>query len=276
MTRPLKVKRSKAQKEQLNSVRHGQLHAVPVSKPVSEPVSELQVTQVALSSTEEQLVKTLDQLHIAEEKTTDLYGTLRVERRKLQRTVASKKKLEKHIKLLQSVELPNAKGDAARAIQLLEQTRSENGHLQLKLSQLMDRCANAATQNEAKHSEFRSKLAASQKEKSKLQKCYNRFPEIKSKAVKRARDDANKENRTHSLLHKGTYSAESRHLARLLTKAGCSREYVGSVIQAVCQSAGITVKGKMSRRTVSRAILEGGIAAKIQLGYEVTQAKGIT
>jgi len=124
MTRPLKVKRSKAQKEQLNSVRHGQLHAVPVSKPVSEPVSELQVTQVALSSTEEQLVKTLDQLHIAEEKTTDLYGTLRVERRKLQRTVASKKKLEKHIKLLQSVELPNAKGDAARAIQLLEQTRS--------------------------------------------------------------------------------------------------------------------------------------------------------
>ena len=118
--------------------------------------------------------------------------------------------------------------------------------MQHKLSQLMDRCANAATQNEAKHSEFRSKLAASQKEKSKLQKCYNRFPEIKSKAVKRARDDANKENRTHSLLHKGTYSAESRHLACLLTKAGCSCEYVGSVIQAVCQSAGITVKGKMS------------------------------
>ena len=80
MTQPLKVKRSKAQKEQLNSVRHGQLHAVPVSKPVSEPVSELQVTQVALSSTEEQLVKTLDQLHIAKEKTTDLYGTLHVER----------------------------------------------------------------------------------------------------------------------------------------------------------------------------------------------------
>jgi len=48
------------------------------------------------------------------------------------------------------------------------------------------------------------------------------------------------------------------------------------VIQAVCQSAGITVKGKMSRRTVSRSILEGGIAAKIQLGYEVTQAKGFT
>jgi len=32
----------------------------------------------------------------------------------------------------------------------------------------------------------------------------------------------------------------------------------------------------MSQRTVSRAILEGGIAAKIQLGYEVTQAMGFT
>jgi len=43
---------------------------------------------------------------------------------------------------------------------------------------------------------------------------------------------------------KGTYSTESRQLARLLTKAGCSREYVGQVIQAVCRSAGINVKGK--------------------------------
>ena len=76
MTPPLKVKWSKAQKVQLNSVRHGQLHAVPALK----PVSELQITQVALSSAEEQLVKALDQLQIAGEKTTDLYGTLHVER----------------------------------------------------------------------------------------------------------------------------------------------------------------------------------------------------
>ena len=120
MTRPLKVKRSKAQQERLNAVRYGQPHAASTAQPVSEPVSELQVTQTALSSAEEQLVVAVNQLHIAEEKSTNLYGALRVERRKLQRTVASKIKLEKHIKLLQSVELPNAKGDAAQAIQLLE------------------------------------------------------------------------------------------------------------------------------------------------------------
>jgi len=30
----------------------------------------------------------------------------------------------------------------------------------------------------------------------------------------------------------------------------------------------------MSRHTVSRAILEGGIAAKIQIGHELAQAEG--
>jgi len=154
-------------------------------------------------------VVAVNQLHIAEEKSTNLYGALRVERRKLQRTVASKMKLEKHIKLLQSVELPNAKGDAAQAIQLLEQTRSEKAHLGLELSQLMDRCAIAATQNKAKHYELKQKLAASQKRATNLQKCYNQFPSIKLKAVKKARDDANKENRTYNMLHKGTYSAQS-------------------------------------------------------------------
>jgi hypothetical protein len=60
----------------------------------------------------------------------------------------------------------------------------------------------------------------------------------------------------------------------MLVAAGWSKEYVGSVIQMICKKAGVTVQGKMSRRTVSRAILEGGIAAQIQLDYELTQAKG--
>jgi hypothetical protein len=265
MTQPLKTRWSKAQKDQLNSARQGQ----EIVASIAEPVSESQAA-------EDQLVHAMDQLHIAQDKAKDLYGALRVERRKCQRTAARKKKLEKHIMLLQSVELPNAKGDAARAIQLLEETKTENSRLQRELSHVMEKCARAAIQQETKHGALKEKLAKSQRTKSNLQKCYNRFPAIKSKAVDQAKHNVQKENKTFNMLHKGTYSAESRQLARLLTKAGCSREYVGQVIQAVCQSAGITVKGKMSQRTVSRAILEGGIAAKIQLGYEVTQAKGFT
>ena len=36
---------------------------------------------------------------------------------------------------------------------------------------------------------------------------------------------------------------------------------------------GIKVKGKLSRRTILRAIREGGVAARIQLGHELAQAK---
>ncbi len=50
----------------------------------------------------------------------------------------------------------------------------------------------------------------------------------------------------------------------MLIAAGCSKEYVGSIIQMICKKAGVTVQGKMSRCTVSRAILKGGIAAQIQ------------
>jgi len=47
-----------------------------------------------------------------------------------------------------------------------------------------------------------------------------------------------------------------------------------NVIHAICKSAGVAVQGSMSRHTVSRAILEGGIAAKIQICHELAQAEG--
>ncbi|KAJ7448747.1 hypothetical protein FB451DRAFT_1053734 [Mycena latifolia] len=79
-----------------------------------------------------------------------------------------------------------------------------------------------------------------------------------------------------SLKRNGAYTAESKALARIVEKAGCSQGKVGRVIQAVAKAAGIVVKGTMSRRTVQRALIEGGIAARIQLGHEMAQADGIT
>jgi len=73
MTRPLKTRWSKAQKDQLNSARHGQ----EIVASIAEPVSESQAA-------EDQLVHAMDQLHIAQDKAKDLYGALRVERRKCQ------------------------------------------------------------------------------------------------------------------------------------------------------------------------------------------------
>ena len=62
-------------------------------------------------------------------------------------------------------------------------------------------------------------------------------------------------------------------MIRLLVQAGCSRDYVGQVIHAILKTAGISVYGSVSRRTVSRVIVEGYYAAQVQLGYEMTKAK---
>jgi hypothetical protein len=58
-----------------------------------------------------------------------------------------------------------------------------------------------------------------------------------------------------------------------LVQAGCSRAYVDQVIHEVFKTAGISVRGNISRRTVSRVVLEGYYAAQMQLGYEMQQAK---
>ncbi|KAJ7221761.1 hypothetical protein GGX14DRAFT_388880 [Mycena pura] len=73
----------------------------------------------------------------------------------------------------------------------------------------------------------------------------------------------------------GAYTADARAMARELVNAGCSQEKVGSIIQYVGQKAGGSVKKKMSRRTVQRALMEGGIAARIQLAHEMVDANGI-
>lgn len=100
------------------------------------------------------------------------------------------------------------------------------------------------------------------------------MPEIKAKAAERSKNKADKENHNFRLLEKGIYKPKVRELACTLVAAGCSQEYVGGLIQTSCENAGLTITNKMSRRTVSRAILEGGVAAKVQLGHELTQTKG--
>ena len=138
----------------------------------------------------------------------------------------------------------------------------------------MEKCAVEASQTHVTQSQLKAELAESKRKNRTLQKHCDRIPDVTANAAKRAKHNSDKENQTYRLLHKGTYKPQARELARMLVAAGCSKEYVGTVIQMICKKAGITVQGKISRRTVSRAILEGGIAAQIQLGHELTQAKG--
>ncbi|KAJ6506661.1 hypothetical protein C8R45DRAFT_1050930 [Mycena sanguinolenta] len=72
----------------------------------------------------------------------------------------------------------------------------------------------------------------------------------------------------------GAYTADARAMARALVGAGCSQEKVGKMIEYIARMAGRSVKQKMSRRTVQRALMEGGVAARIQLTHEMAQADG--
>ncbi|KAJ7596261.1 hypothetical protein C8J56DRAFT_916945, partial [Mycena floridula] len=71
---------------------------------------------------------------------------------------------------------------------------------------------------------------------------------------------------------KGIYTEKFRALARLLVQNGCSANKVGLMIRAVTKSLGLQMSSKftMSSRTVRRAILEGGIAGKLQLAFEIS------
>ena len=61
--------------------------------------------------------------------------------------------------LLQSVELPAAKGDAVKAMRLFDKGQMVNADLKHKLSHMMDKCAVEAGQTIVIHSELKVELA---------------------------------------------------------------------------------------------------------------------
>ncbi|KAJ4484512.1 hypothetical protein C8R41DRAFT_921591 [Lentinula lateritia] len=58
--------------------------------------------------------------------------------------------------------------------------------------------------------------------------------------------------------------------------SGYSWKQVGGLIQRIGHTFGLNLTSEMSRRTVSRAILEGGVAVKLQMGYEILNTPGMT
>ncbi|KAI0056411.1 hypothetical protein BV25DRAFT_1814075, partial [Artomyces pyxidatus] len=105
-----------------------------------------------------------------------------------------------------------------------------------------------------------------------------RIPQRIAKALAAGRKQATAVKRTFVLKRNRAYVPKMRALARLLVKSGCSQAHVGHVIQRVCATtSGSWIAGKMmSRRTVGRAIKEGGIASNIQMGYEISNTGEFT
>jgi hypothetical protein len=215
------------------------------------------------------------------ERSAKWYQALRVERRARQRGQARKLVLEDYIRLLQasdtvqSDELKSIKTNASKAIDALLKVEKENSSLRNELSGALERCGEEIKSAKAKVKAVGQELRRSRVLAARLQKQCARAVAVREREVEKARQRILKEKSVHTLLKKGVYTEETRNLIRLLVQAGCSQEYIGKVIHAIFRTAGISVIGDVSRRTVSRIVSEGYYAAQVQLGYEMQNTEGM-
>ncbi|RDB17366.1 hypothetical protein Hypma_001834 [Hypsizygus marmoreus] len=75
---------------------------------------------------------------------------------------------------------------------------------------------------------------------------------------------------------KGIYTKQAREMARYLASVGTAEKNIGVAITRIGKMIGMEVDRTMSERTVQRAILESGVAAEIQLGYEMAKSDKIS
>jgi hypothetical protein len=220
-------------------------------------------------------------LELEQAHSKDLYQKLRVEHRARQRGHVRKGELEDQIKFLRSVELKHAddlkhvKGKASKVVNTLLRAEKENSSLQKELAKCLERCKAEVERSKQMSHSAGKKLRETRMLAARLQKRCERATTGRERAIERARARAITQKSIHSLKEKGVFTEDTRALIRLLVKAGCSRKHIGTVIHAVLKSAGISAIGKISRRTVSRVVLEGYYAAQMQLGYEMQDAKSM-
>ena len=108
-----------------------------------------------------------------------------------------------------------------------------------------------------------------QHERTILRKRNKRINAALNKLNKRVRDK--KLHSTLRLTQKGVYTIQARALARLMVSTGTAEAKVGETLQEIGKSLGVDIPEKMSKRTIQRSILEVGVAADIQLGYEMAK-----
>lgn len=98
-----------------------------------------------------------------------------------------------------------------------------------------------------------------------------RAPGVAKRNVARALKATQKSSMT---MPDGSYSPQARDLIRQVRAAGVPARAVGAVVKAVAGLFGVECPRIPSRRTVQRCVLEGGIAAEIQLIWEMLSTEG--
>lgn len=221
-----------------------------------------------------------ENLAASQESTQKWYSELRNERKSRKRAYDAKMALEQKFDILQQAQTKSKESEkkltanASHVVESLMHAEKENSALETELSSFMERSKLELEVARKDLSDTRNKLRRVQACLSRVQsKHANDTGPMRAKIKFMAK--ALKEKSTFSLLEKGVYTQEARNLFRLLVKCGCAKEYIDQVIQSVLKCAGVQTLGRVSRRTVSRVLVEGYIASQIQLGYEMSQNEGM-
>ncbi|KAJ8489944.1 hypothetical protein ONZ51_g2649 [Trametes cubensis] len=110
--------------------------------------------------------------------------------------------------------------------------------------------------------------------KNQVRRAHQRVSESADRTSTTAPTDSS--SPTMVLKHKGVIPDTTRNLIHDLVSLGLKVHQVRAVIEAVAGSAGVSVEGSISDRSVERIVLEGLVASELQVAVEGRDAEGIT
>lgn len=162
------------------------------------------------------------------------------------------------------------------ALAVKGQLEEEKKKLSQRLSVAKELGKAVNEKHEASLALVNTKLKDAQKKVSTLKKRDSRAKGVLNRSVQSAVRETWKKATTFHLKHKGVFTEPVRHLIRYLVHQGLPGIQIYHAIRAVCGTAGIKVVGHISRTSVIRIIREGGIAAKVQVAYELKNSRSVT
>ncbi|KAE9389844.1 hypothetical protein BT96DRAFT_1002844 [Gymnopus androsaceus JB14] len=110
----------------------------------------------------------------------------------------------------------------------------------------------------------------------RLDKKIARAVDQKDRAIDRAMEKTKKEVNTFEVKQGGIVSNLARDVTQNLVAIGLKPGMVGPAVNTILTAAGVKVKGNLSCTTVRRAIIEGGVAADLQLVEAMKESDGFT
>jgi hypothetical protein len=216
----------------------------------------------ASMSTDPEIVRQAE-LETARERAATYEKRFRNVSRQVSRTKAAKERLEERLDAVQ-----------AEAAAQLSKAATTIGSQSSTIESLHDTIDSQSDSI----SDAQQRLKASESRISDLTKRVHKLNmrDVRAKA-KAAGDDSSDEEESAGTFQvkgeQGIVTNDARALARDLVGLGVPASNVNTVIRTVAQPMGITVEGNISDRTVCCVVLEGGIAAQVQVVDEVHRAE---